>query len=198
MDHFEVAKREGPVRAGRPMSPGDPMAASDPFNGSAPGLMDAPEPAPAAWDMRRAINAARDAAGARRHVLFAELALRLAQLGHVAEVRFTVTDGTPFEAVRSALAASGGTETDPRLSAYGSAGDKQPDLGSAPLADAAHALAERSEALAKRTRACLVCGTVFDVNPRHAEKHRCCSAVCRSRYRRAEARRRRETVAMAS
>ena len=46
-------------------------------------------PRAAVWDARAAIDEARAAAGARRHVLFAELALRLARLGFVADLRFT-------------------------------------------------------------------------------------------------------------
>lgn len=32
-------------------------------------------------------------------------------------------------------------------------------------------------------RACLACGREFQINPRHADEHRCCSAACRSRLR---------------
>src|SRR5574341_1021542 len=38
----------------------------------------------------------------------------------------------------------------------------------------------------KRTRACLVCGSTFAVNPCHAKEHRYCSARCRAQHYRAE------------
>lgn len=95
------------------------------------------------WDARAAIDEARAAAGARRHVLFAELALRLARLGFVADLRFTLADGTPAEALRSALAEVTAPEAEARLSAYEPAGDEPPEVGSATLAEGAHASGKR-------------------------------------------------------
>lgn len=143
-----------------------------------------PSPEPEAW------VAALSVTGTARHVLFAKLALRLAQLGRVSEVRFTVTDGTPLETIRSALAAlaaSGGTATDARLGAHEAIGEEPPDPEPAPRSAPEIALDPLPEACVKRTKACLICGTVFEVNFRHADKHRFCSSACRSRHRRTEA-----------
>ncbi len=64
-----------------PEAPSDPMAAA-----------------------REAVSAALTAAGPQRHVLCAALALRLACLGHVSNVRFDVAGGPEAaEAVRSVL-----------------------------------------------------------------------------------------------
>ena len=61
-----------------------------------------------AWEPRAGICAALRAAGPigdpARQILLAELALRLARQGHFSEVRIHVAGGTPYEAIRSALA----------------------------------------------------------------------------------------------
>lgn len=167
----------------------DPMSVTHPMDGSEPAA-----PPVAVWDARlarEALEAAQAAAGPARHSLLAQLALRLDQLGLVTDLRFSFVDCTEsFEALRAAFEEMAGAapEADARLSAYEPAGDEQRDLGSAPCTGAAHASAKRSGPLARRTRACLVCGAAFEVNFRHAEAHRFCSAVCRSRHCRAQRR----------
>jgi hypothetical protein len=103
-----------------------------------------------------------------------------------------VADGTPFDAIRLALAevtAEAVPKADARLSAYAPAGDELLDLGSATRNGSAHASGKRTNACVKRARACLICGAMFEVNFRHGEAHRFCSAACRSRDRRAQAKR---------
>jgi hypothetical protein len=56
------------------------------------------------WDAPSAIKAAIRAAGPGRHIFVADLALRLARLAHVTEVRFNIAPGTSLEAIRLALA----------------------------------------------------------------------------------------------
>jgi hypothetical protein len=140
------------------------------------------------WDAPSAVRAAVRAAGPRRHVFLADFALRLARLGHIRDIRVDVAGGTEaFEAVRSVLAELAPVaepEADARLGTYAGAGDEQADLDQTGRAHAANASRKRTGPLAKRTGTCLACGTVFTVNFRHAEKHRFCSAVCRSRHRR--------------
>jgi len=142
-----------------------------------------PSPTPATWDPETAIRAALKAAGDHRHVLAAELALRLAHLGHVTGVRFDIASGVPTEVLRSLLGEA--------ISAAGPAQNRPGEAiggrnGSGVEQGPAHALVSVREACAKRSGACVTCGKAFEVNSRHPGIHRFCSAACRSRYRRRE------------
>lgn len=164
-------------------------------------------PAARAWDAASAFRAAVRAAGAARHVLVAEAAVRLARQGYVSEVRFDVADGTPLDVLRATLrelAPAAAAEADARLDAYeaadaarvpapdpdahgspcDAAGDERRGPDPAPFPEQGIAPDRLPDACAKRSRACLVCGTVFEVNFRHADEHKFCSAACRSRHRR--------------
>jgi hypothetical protein len=140
---------------------------------------------PEAWDPRAAIYAALRAAGPPRHparlALVAQLAFRLARQGHVIEVTFRVADGTPHEAIRSALADLAPDTTPEAEAAPGDA--ISPADGSQAVPGPPHALVSVQEACVKRARTCLVCGKVFEVNFRHTGTHRFCSAGCRSKHR---------------
>jgi hypothetical protein len=148
-----------------------------------------------AWDAQAAIYAALRASGppasAARQTLAARLALRLAEQGYVINVGFTVADGTPFDAIRAALAeaTSAAPGADIRPSVWEAPGGAilPADRSEATLGPV-HALGSVREACAKRARRCLACGRGFEVNSRHIDTHRFCSAVCRSRHRRSEAR----------
>ena len=152
-------------------------------------MMGMPRPMVNPWDAPSAVRAAVTAAGPRRHIFLADFALRLARLGHIKLIRLSVAgDPEAVEAVRSVLAElapAAAPEADARLGAYAGAGDDQADLGQTGRAHPANASRKRTGPLAERTGACLACGAVFTVNFRHADKHRYCSAVCRSRHRRA-------------
>jgi hypothetical protein len=134
------------------------------------------------WDASSAIYAALREAGPighpARQTLAARLALRLAEQRHVTEVRFTVAPGTPLEAIRLALVEVTGE------AAHDAPGDAiSPADGSEAAPDPPHASQSVPEACIGRPRACLACGETFEVNVRHAQTHRFCSASCRSRHR---------------
>lgn len=138
-----------------------------------------PRPA-STWDVHAAVLAGLCAAGPpggpARHAFIAELAFRLARLGPFVTLDVRIADHeAASEAALSVLAEM-------------AAGAQQPTPEPpAPYPPAANASSKRTGALARRTRACLNCGAVFEVNFRHADKHRFCSAACRSRHRRAQA-----------
>jgi hypothetical protein len=121
-------------------------------------------------------QAIRLTASAReRHVLVAALAHRLAQLGHAKDVSVKVAGGE--EAARAVLAFLG--EMAAAAQDARNRDGASPD-GSETVLPLPHAI----QSVRKRARACLECGTDFEVNPRHAESHRFHSAACRSSYRR--------------
>jgi hypothetical protein len=149
-----------------------------------------PRPAPhESWDGPAAITAALWAVAREdRHHLVASLALRLAELGHVKVVSFTLVDGDEAaEALRFALAelAALHQSMPVRSRAQDASGDTiSPADGAEAVHAPLHALKSVREACVKRSRACLGCRRDFQVNPRHAEEHKFCSAACRSRSRR--------------
>jgi hypothetical protein len=119
-------------------------------------------------------------APAARHEFMARFGLLLSRRGFVDNVKVSVSDGAPAEVLHSVLA-----EMRAHQSAYTHTGVAQTDGRLPGRGTPAHALAKRSDTFLKRSRACVVCGTEFEVNIRHAESHVCCSAACRSRKRRA-------------
>jgi hypothetical protein len=134
------------------------------------------------WDAPSAVRAAVRAAGPRSKIFVADFALRLARLGHVKEISVDVAGGVEArEAVRAVLAElTSGSRALPEA-AQDAPGD------SIPAAVESQAVPEAANALAsvrKRARRCLTCGRDFEVNLRHADKHRFCSGACRSRHRR--------------
>jgi hypothetical protein len=138
------------------------------------------DPAPGCAEGPRGSGQAKrgTASAQERHVLVAALAHRLAQLGHAKEVSVTVAGGE--DAARALLAFLAEMEA----RAQKAPSTPEGDAASPDVSEIVPPLSRAIQSVRKRARACLECGTDFEVNPRHAESHRFHSAACRSRYRR--------------
>jgi hypothetical protein len=116
-------------------------------------------------------GAVREASGSRKGTLVAAMALHLARDGYATNIRFEVVGGSPLAAVRAAFV---GAVADANQNAQKPAGGERADSQVAPLARFTNASSKRTGALVKRTRPCLGCGAVFEVNFRHGDTHRFC------------------------
>jgi hypothetical protein len=143
------------------------------------------------WDAPSAIKSAIRAAGADRHILVADLALRLARLRHVTEVRFNVAPGTPLDAIRLALAEATAEAARRVLAELAPPQAPQAARGETALARAVGAQAEHRgsdalEPLQRRNRTCPECGRDLRQDGRQAKRRVFCSVRCRVRHHRAQ------------